>query len=178
MYIITIFLKLASKKIYKTSHQPKFNLLADPCYNFRNLSDADRKNTYNTPNTATNCDDESSSIKFGNWYRFVGDAGTKMPTQCVPDFRCGATLSGWLEGGHPTLAKGEVSSQVCFTRGGDCCKKSINIKVKDCGSYFIYKLQKPPACDLRYCGTDWKLQVSHSAQERILRSIYWHARVR
>ena len=58
------------------------------------------------------------------------------------------------KGGHPTLAGGEVSSEVCFTRGGDCCKNSNNIKVKDCGSYFIYKLQKLPACHLRYCGTD------------------------
>ena len=77
-----------------------------------------------------------------------------MPTQCVPHFRCGAAYSGWLEGGHPTLAKGEVFSQVCFTKAADCCKKSIKIKVKDCGSYFIYQLQKPPTCDLRYCGTD------------------------
>ena len=88
------------------------------------------------------------------WYRFVGDAGTKMPTQCVPDFRCGAASSGWLKRGHPTLADGEVSSKVCFSRGGDCCSKSNNIKVKDCGSYFIYKLQKVPTCPLRYCGTD------------------------
>ena len=91
---------------------------------------------------------------FGKWHRFVGDAGTKMPTQCVPGYRCGTVLSGWLQGGHPTLADGEVSSEVCFTRGGDCCKKSIDINVKDCGSYFIYKLRKPPACALRYCGTD------------------------
>nr|XP_058951021.1 uromodulin-like isoform X3 [Pocillopora verrucosa] len=127
---------------------------ADPCYDYRNLSDADRKSTYNTPYGGEKCDDESSSLIFGKWYRFVGDAGTKMPTQCVPDNRCGALLSGWLKGGHPTLADGEVSSEVCFTRGGDCCKKSVNVRVKDCGSYFIYKLQKPPACDLRYCGTD------------------------
>ena len=33
---------------------------------------------------------------------------------------------------------------VCFTRGGDCYKRSVNIKVKDCGSYFIYKLPKVP----------------------------------
>ena len=77
-----------------------------------------------------------------------------MPTQCVQDSRCGAVLSGWLKGGHPTLADGEVSSKVYFTRDGDCCKKSRDIKVKDCGSYFIYKLLKLPACDLRYCGTD------------------------
>ncbi|CAH3167240.1 unnamed protein product, partial [Pocillopora meandrina] len=132
----------------------KFNFLADPCYNYKNLSDADRKSTYNTPSGGEKCDDKSSSLISGKWYRFVGDAGTKMPTQCVPGDRCGAVLSGWLKGSHPTLADGEVSSEVCFTRGGDCCKKSINIKVKDCGSYFIYKLFNVPSCDLRYCGTD------------------------
>ena len=77
-----------------------------------------------------------------------------MPTQCVPDFRCGTVFPGWLKGGHPTQADGEVYSEVCFTRRADCCKKSMNIKVKDCGSYFIYKLQKVYACDLRYCSTD------------------------
>ena len=127
--------------------------LADPCHNYRNLSEADRKSTHNTPDGQGKCDDESS-ITFGKWYRFVGDAGTKMPTRCVPERRCGADLSGWLEGGHPTLADGEVSSEVCFTRGGDCCKKSKKIKVKDCGSYFIYQLQKPPTCVSRYCSTD------------------------
>ncbi|XP_027041646.1 uromodulin-like isoform X1 [Pocillopora damicornis] len=127
---------------------------ADPCYNYRNLSDADRKSTYNTPYGKEKCDDDSSSIIFGKWYRFVGDAGTKMPTWCVPRWKCGAASSGWLKSGHPTLADGEVSSQVCFNRIGDCCKISININVKDCGSYFIYKLQKPPSCYLRYCSTD------------------------
>nr|XP_058972479.1 uromodulin-like [Pocillopora verrucosa] len=127
---------------------------ADPCYNYRNLSDADRKSTYITPNGGEKCDGYYSSLIFGKWYRFAGDAGTKMPTQCVPDNRCGAVYSGWLKGGHPTLADGEVFSKVCFTRGGDCCMKSRDIKVKDCGSYFIYKLRKVPGCALRYCGTD------------------------
>ena len=101
---------------------------------------------------------------FGKWHRFVGDAGTKMPTQCVPDNRCGTVFSGWLKGGHPTLADGEVSSDVCFNRQGDCCKESKKIKVKDCGSYYIYQLQKPPRCASRYCSTDWMLWASHSAQ--------------
>ncbi|CAH3166057.1 unnamed protein product, partial [Pocillopora meandrina] len=78
----------------------------------------------------------------------------EMPTQCVPDNRCGAIFSGWLYGGHHTLANGEVSFNVCFTGGQNCCKKSINIRVKECGSYFIYNLQKVPGCFLRYCGTD------------------------
>ena len=157
VYIIAFFLKLSYNETYKTSHWPKFNFLADPCHNYRNLSDADRKSTYYTPYGGEKCDDDSSALIFGKWYRFVGDAGTKMPTQCVPDNRCGAVWSGWLNGGHPTLADGEDYSEVCFTRVRDCCKKSMDIKVKDCGSYFIYELQKVPGCPLRYCGTDWML---------------------
>ena len=64
----------------------------------------------------------------------------------------------------PTVADGEVPTEVCFTRQEDCCEKSKTIKVKDCGSYFIYKLQKPPRCASRYCSTDWMLWASHSAQ--------------
>ena len=39
-------------------------VIADPCYNYRNLSDADRKSTYNTPYGEEKCDDDSSSIIF------------------------------------------------------------------------------------------------------------------
>ena len=100
-----------------------------------------------------------------------------MPTQCVPERRCGADFSGWLKGGHPTLANGEVSSEVCFNRRGDCCKESKNIKVKDCGPtlYTNYKshLDVPRATAAQ---TECYEQVIlHS--ERIHKSIYWHAHV-
>ena len=42
------------------------------------------------------------------WYRFVGAAGTKMPTTRVPAYRCGTHWSGWLNGSHPTVEDGEV----------------------------------------------------------------------
>ena len=83
------------------------------------------------------------------WRRFLIRSIREMPTQCVPDNRCGAIFSGWLYGGHHTLANGEVSFNVCFIGGQNCCKKSINIRVKECGSYFIYNLQKVPGCFLR-----------------------------
>ena len=76
------------------------------------------------------------------WRRFLIHSIREMPTQCVPDNRCGAIFSGWLYGGHHTLANGYVSFNVCFIGGQNCCKKSINIRVKECGSYFIYNLQK------------------------------------
>ena len=123
--------------------------LADPCYYHQSLSDASRKRSYVTPLNQEVCDDQLR----GGWYRFVGAAGTKMPTTRVLAFRCGTVRSGWLEGAHPTVEDGEVQRKVCFSDRSTGCEDSKNIFVKKCGSYFIYKLY-PPTCFARYCGTD------------------------
>ena len=87
------------------------------------------------------------------WYRFKGAAGTKMPTTRVPAFRCGTNWSGWLDGTHPTVEDGKVKRTVCFSDRPSGCKYSIEIDVKNRGSYFIYNLI-PPKCNSPYCGTD------------------------
>nr|XP_058967977.1 uromodulin-like [Pocillopora verrucosa] len=82
-----------------TTRVPAFRC-ADPCHNYQNLSDAKRKSSYVTPiNNPTLCDDLLST----GWYRFVGAAGTKMPTTRVPAYRCGTDWSGWLDDVHPTV---------------------------------------------------------------------------
>ena len=43
---------------------------------------------------------------------------------------------------------------VCGSDRSAGCKHRLQISVKNCGSYFIYKLLKAPGCDMRYCGTD------------------------
>ena len=127
------------------------NFLADGCYNYSILNDSDRKNTYNTP---TNGEVLCDNLLPEGWYRFVGAAGTKMPTTPVHRFRCNTAFPGWLKGAEPTVANVEVSGLVCFTRGTDNCAFSKEIVMKNCGSYFIYKLGKPPICKSRYCSTD------------------------
>ena len=77
-----------------------------------------------------------------------------MPTTRVPAYRCGTVWSGWLDGAHPTVEEGKVDGMVCFSRPYIGCKYSRKIFVKNCGSYYIYKLFKPPKCSVRYCGTD------------------------
>ena len=106
--------------------------------------------THVTPHGSELCDNELPS----GWYRFVGAAGTKMPTTRVPAYRCGTNWSGWLMTAHPTVEDGRVQRKVCFSNRPIGCKYSTNISVKNCGSNFIYKLKKPPGCNLRYCGTD------------------------
>ena len=127
------------------------NFPADGCYNYSTLSNADRKSSYVTPYPSEGVCDKLLSE---GWYRFEGNAGTKMPTKSVDHYRCNTVFSGWLSGVEPTEVDGEVERKVCFTRGDNTCKSSIAIMMKNCGSYFIYKLVPPPACNYRYCGTD------------------------
>ena len=96
------------------------------------------------------CDDQLLE----GWYRFVGAAGTKMPTTRVSAYRCGTTFSGWLDDTHPTVEDGNVLRKVCFSDRFSRCKSEIRVVIKNCGSFFIYKLRMPPTCNLRYCGTD------------------------
>ena len=130
--------------------QLSFYFVADPCSHYKILSDANRKSSYFTPKIGpVFCD---SSLLEG-WYRFVGAAGTKMPTTRVPPYRCGTDWSGWLNGDHPTVEDGEVRRTVCFSDRSTGCTHTTDISVKNCGSYFIYKLHKI-FCSSRYCGTD------------------------
>ena len=77
-----------------------------------------------------------------------------MPTTRVPSYRCGTQWSGWLDADHPTMEEDEVRMTVCFSDRSTGCRYTGTISVKNCGSYFIYRLKKPPNCNSRYCSTD------------------------
>ena len=122
------------------------------CQNYKSLTGAYR-NVNSSNNLNFGCD---SGIGPG-WFRFQGAAGTRMPTSCPPKYRCNTDVPGWLNGVHPTVASGEVTRKVCFHWWQDCCYASINIKVKNCGSFYVYYFDSTPKngwCSLRYCGTD------------------------
>ena len=128
-----------------------FNLIADPCYNYQNLSDPDRKVSYATPEYGLLLCDNFLPV---GWYRFVGAAGTKMPVTRVPAFRCGTVWSGWLDGAQPKVEDGEVGRRICFSDRSTGCRYSTYIFAKNCGPYFIYKLYPSTVCSTRYCVTD------------------------
>ena len=131
------------------------------CNNYKKLRDANRKSSYK--NRAKLCDDK---LHVG-WYRFVGAAGTKMPTSLVPSYRCGTVYSGWLNGSHPSVEDGEVDRRVCFSDYRNHCRGTTKIGVRNCGSYYIYKLRQPSLCAMRYCGTDWLWSKCTSRKRRI-----------
>ncbi|KAL9961333.1 hypothetical protein ACROYT_G030251 [Oculina patagonica] len=120
---------------------------SDVCVNYQTLSDAERKETYQS-GSVTKCDDD-----LAGWYRFQGAAGTKMAISRPSGKKCDADFPGWLDGSHPAVSDGIVTKTVCF--GQMCNNNKVRaIQVKNCGSYFIYKLGPPPSCKLRYCGSD------------------------
>ena len=90
------------------------------------------------------------------WYRFGSPAGTQMitspPANYGTQYRCKTHGGGWLNGAHPSTADGEVIRQVCFAWGGNTCWTVKNIKVFNCGSYYLYYLYPPSSCHARYCG--------------------------
>ena len=118
----------------------------DGCKNYTVLSGADRAQGNAVMNSS--CDNNLTT----GWYRFQGAAGDRMPDKCVLRYRCGTYDPGWLSDAHPTVDEGVVIRTVCYSRYGYCCYRSNNIKVKKCSAFFVYELQKPPTCPLRYCG--------------------------
>ena len=122
-------------------------LEVDGCKNYKVLSEADRAQGY----TKWPHHRHDDSVVTG-WYRFLGAAGDHMPDKCVLAYSCGIIHPGWLNGEHPTVAEGVVTREVCFNSGTDCCGWSRYIDVKNCASYYVYKLKSTNGWWFRYCG--------------------------
>ena len=120
----------------------------DECYNYKALSGADRAQGNKLQNDVR-CDQRDLEP---GWYRFQGDAGDRIPDKCVPMRSCGTHAPGWIDGNHPTVDEGVVTRKVCYHWSNNCCNWHNNIRVKNCGAYFVYELEKTPVCSLRYCG--------------------------
>ena len=117
------------------------------CYHYTFLNESSRANSFYNIGIDFLCDDD-----LNGWYRFWGDAGKQMADSCVPEFRCGAELPGWLNGSHPEIAEGAVRRKVCFRYKNNCCEYSTSITVRNCGGFYVYHVGKPPICNFRYCG--------------------------
>ena len=125
------------------------NLFFSECQNYQSLNGADRKVTYGSVNVK--CDRNLGP----GWFRFQGSAGSRMATTCPPKNRCDTHSTGWLNGGHPSVADGQVTRRVCFHWSRNCCNTSNNIRVRNCGVYYVYYLGPLGGwCHRRYCGSD------------------------
>eukprot|EP01052_Picozoa_sp_SAG31_P003088 SAG31_NODE_115_length_24128_cov_47.693912_11_plen_1303_part_00 len=118
---------------------------------------------------------DSESAAGGAWFRFTGAAGNALVTETPNPNHCGTAQTGWLSGWdfldasgpgnhfdapgtYPTLSDGAVDRLVCFDAGwanandnGSPCWQHVQVKVRNCGSYFVWKLPNSPACTAAYC---------------------------
>ena len=121
-------------------------LAVSECNQYKFLKDSDRRNDFGR---GRKCDRNLKE----DWYRFSAGAGKSIATQCIPGaLRCGTTLPGWMDGAHPTVDEGVVSRKVCFSGYHNCCYHNIMIDVRNCSSFFVYRLKPIPVCASRYCG--------------------------
>lgn len=127
-------------------------LLVDGCKTYTVLSEADRA-IGNALNNIWTCDMDLVP----GWHRFQGAAGNRMADKCVPMKRCGTDATGFINGSHPTVDEGVVIRKACYHMAYSCCHRRNNIKVKNCGDFYVYDLQRTPGCSLGYCGNGGKL---------------------
>ena len=128
---------------------------SDACKDYQVLSDPTRAHSYSQW-YINKCDNH-----LYGWYRFKGQAGTRMQSSCSSQdgvqHRCGSMYQGWLLQPHPRPSDGEVFRMVCFSTYYSCiCQYQKMIKIRNCGSFYVYWLDGTPACSLRYCGTKGK----------------------
>ena len=123
---------------------------APECQNYATLTESNRHVNFNDGNGGVEICDSG----LNGWHRFTGGAGTRMPTSCPSKFSCGTDAPGWMQGSHPSVNDGAVSRTVCYHWDSSCCKWSNTIQVRNCGDFYVFKLNGTPACHLRYCGAN------------------------
>ncbi len=126
----------------------------DGCRHYQTLSEGGRAVTDTSYWNYRQCDD-----KLYGWYRFMGNAGNRMLDYCPlatgsSGHKCGAYYQGWItSGSKPSVYDGEVSRLVCFSSYRACsCQYQQQIKIRNCGSFYVYWITSVPTCSLRYCG--------------------------
>ena len=153
-----IFLLLHSR-ISFTSHLSYFVGTDKPeCEQYWTIDDSTRRYDFRSGKT------KSDNYLPEGWYRFI--IAKQLSTSCTyPSGYCDASNQGSLQGSHPSVEDGVVSRKVCFgyyqsgfsygqRRQNTCCKQSTYIKVRNCGSFYVYKL-KPTSYNSRYCTTQY-----------------------
>lgn len=124
-------------------------LVIPECSQYKLLRGYDRHRNYYSLN-GKECDSDLTE----GWYRFYGNAGNVMASSCVSTHRCNTDLTGWMQGSLPTVDEGAVLRKVCFNGFGRCCFKHIEINVRNCGPFYVYRLTKLTFCTSRYCGSN------------------------
>ncbi|XP_077999980.1 von Willebrand factor D and EGF domain-containing protein-like [Glandiceps talaboti] len=125
----------------------------DPCEmnKFEDINDRYRSKTFNSSNWFNMTDFICDGDLEEGWYRFSSDAGDEIPTSCVEVGMCGTKYPVWID---DQIGNYQNITQVrgCINKGStDCCDESVDIQVKDCGNFTVYKLKPLQDCPSGYC---------------------------
>lgn len=99
-----------------------------------------------------------SDLYLKNWFAFNGSAGDLIATSCVESNHCGTSVPGWMLGRHPSVVEGVVRRFACFSQKQQCCMYSVSMRVRNCSSFYVYKLDSMPSSSVsfRMCGAGIK----------------------
>ena len=129
------------------------------CNDYKILNEYQRNHQFKTPSGSWWCDDigwsgnvnKSPQWHGDDWYRFLPPAGTRIAEEAPGEKYCGTYATGWMQGSHPTSLGETVTRTVCFQWDSSTCQWSTEIKVRNCGQYFLYRLVDTPGCYMGYC---------------------------
>ncbi|CAH3125439.1 unnamed protein product [Porites lobata] len=118
------------------------------CVNFTTLSGMSRSRFFSNNLTT------DSDLYLKSWFAFNGSAGDLIATSCVASNHCGTSVPGWMLGRHPSVVEGVVRRSACFSQKQQCCMYSLSMRVRNCSSFYVYKLDSMPSLSVsfRLCG--------------------------
>ncbi len=121
--------------------------MSSQCYDYTTIDDPTRS----VNETSGQVCDQTFFSSGAKWVRFIGTGGTQIPTSAVGSHRCGADATGWYSGEMPNVLDETTNGTVCFEWSSSTCSWNTNALVTNCGSYYVYRLNPPTTCYLRYC---------------------------
>ena len=118
------------------------------CVNFTTLSGMSRSRFFSNNLTT------DSDLYLKSWFAFNGSAGDLIATSCVASNHCGTSVPGWMLGRHPSVVEGVVRRSACFSQKQQCCMYSLSMRVRNCSSFYVYKMDSMPSLSVsfRLCG--------------------------
>ena len=51
----------------------------------------------------------------------------------------------------PSVHEGVVRTTACINQDRECCVGELDISVRNCSSFVVYKLKPTPGCNMGYC---------------------------
>ncbi|XP_048767403.2 oncoprotein-induced transcript 3 protein-like [Ostrea edulis] len=91
--------------------------------------------------------------------------------QCPDLLSCGAVYPVWFNGSFPSVGDGITTEQLCKTGFSDCCSRTYDIQIKNCGTHYVYCLPALDACPERICfGTNGSCEYPTTTAPTTLKS--------